>query len=187
MNLQLRGVRQHHALHDADERLTQSEIGRQRDEAIGAKSCHENPRIRTLSRPCRQRLKLSITRAPPAPLCRCCTPAFVLSGVAALIYQTAWTRQFAIVFGTSELAVATVLAAYMGGLALGALLAERFLPRVTRPVLTYALLEIGIAASALFAVPFLLHLADLGLRGHVWRAERAARQRSRRHHDSSIC
>ena len=69
-----------------------------------------------------------------ALLCTC----FVLSGIAALVYQTAWTRQFAIVFGTSELAVATVLAAYMGGLALGALLAERFLPRVTRPVLTYA-------------------------------------------------
>ena len=74
-------------------------------------------------------------------LCAC----FLLSGIAALIYQTAWTRQFAIVFGTSELAVATVLAAYMGGLALGAWLAERFLPRVTRPVLTYALLELGIA------------------------------------------
>jgi len=44
-----------------------------------------------------------------ALLCTC----FVLSGVAALVYQTAWTRQFAIVFGTSELAVATVLAAYM--------------------------------------------------------------------------
>src|SRR5688572_12256407 len=92
-------------------------------------------------------------------LCAC----FVLSGIAALVYQTAWTRQFAIVFGTSELAVATVLAAYMGGLALGALLAERFLPRVTRPVLTYALLELGIALGALFAVPFLLWLANAGL------------------------
>jgi spermidine synthase len=92
-------------------------------------------------------------------LCGC----FVLSGIAALIYQTAWTRQFAIVFGTSELAVATVLAAYMGGLALGAWLAERFLPRVTRPVMTYALLELGIAAGALFAVPFLLWLANRGL------------------------
>src|SRR5690242_3094134 len=88
---------------------------------------------------------------------------FLLSGIAALIYQTAWTRQFAIVFGTSELAVATVLAAYMGGLALGAWLAERFLPRVTRPVMTYALLELGIAAGAVFAVPFLLWLANLGL------------------------
>jgi spermidine synthase len=92
-------------------------------------------------------------------LCGC----FVLSGVAALVYQTAWTRQFAIVFGTSELAVATVLAAYMGGLALGAWLAERFLPRVTRPVMTYALLELGIALSAVFAVPFMLWLANRGL------------------------
>ena len=92
-------------------------------------------------------------------LCAC----FVLSGLAALIYQTAWTRQFAIVFGTSELAVATVLAAYMGGLALGAFLAERFLPRVTRPVLTYAALELGIAASAMFAVPFFLWLANEAL------------------------
>ena len=39
---------------------------------------------------------------------------FVLSGFAALLYQTAWLRQFSLVFGTSELAVATVLAAYMG-------------------------------------------------------------------------
>ncbi len=91
------------------------------------------------------------------------TGCFALSGTAALVYQTAWTRQFAIVFGTSELAVATVLAAYMGGLALGALLAERFLPRITRPVLTYALLELGIALSAMFAVPWLLSLADFGL------------------------
>jgi spermidine synthase len=89
-------------------------------------------------------------------LCAC----FVLSGIAALVYQTAWTRQFAIVFGTSELAVATVLAAYMGGLALGAWLAERFLPRVSRPVFTYALLELGIAIAAVVAVPLLLQAAD---------------------------
>ena len=36
---------------------------------------------------------------------------FFLSGFAALLYQTAWTREFGAVFGTSELAVATVLAA----------------------------------------------------------------------------
>jgi spermidine synthase len=92
-------------------------------------------------------------------LCGC----FVFSGVAALIYQTAWTRQFAIVFGTSELAVATVLAAYMGGLALGAALAEKFLVRVVRPVLTYGLLELGIAVSAIVAVPTLLWIANIAL------------------------
>ena len=113
-----------------------------------------------------------------ALLCAC----FVLSGIAALVYQTAWTRQFAIVFGTSELAVATVLAAYMGGLALGAWLAERFLPRVTRPVLTYALLELGIAGSAVVVVPLLLWAREPRVAGNVRRAALAARQRSRRHH-----
>jgi spermidine synthase len=101
----------------------------------------------------------SASRAALALLCGC----FVFSGFAALVYQTAWTRQFAIVFGTSELAVATVLAAYMGGLALGAWLAERWLPRIERPVFTYAWLELGIAASALVAVPALLELSDAGL------------------------
>ena len=78
---------------------------------------------------------------------------FFLSGLAALIYETAWTREFAFVFGTSELAVATVLAAYMGGLAAGAALAGRYAERVARPVLVYGLLELGIALAAL-AVPF---------------------------------
>lgn len=94
---------------------------------------------------------------------------FALSGVAALIYQIAWTRQFAIVFGTSELAVATVLAAYMGGLAFGAWIAERFLSRIERPVLTYALLELGIAIGALAIVPLLIAASShllIALFGH---------------------
>jgi spermidine synthase len=82
---------------------------------------------------------------------------FVLSGFAALLYQTAWLRQFSLVFGTSELAVAAVLAAYMGGLALGAGIAARYVHKVRRPVLFYGLLEAGIAISAL-AVPLLLTL-----------------------------
>ena len=72
---------------------------------------------------------------------------FFLSGVAALIYQTAWTRLFSFVFGTSELAVASVLAAYMGGLAVGAAVVARLTPRIRRPVLVYGLLELGIGRS----------------------------------------
>jgi len=83
---------------------------------------------------------------------------FLLSGFAALLYETAWTREFAFVFGTSELAVVSVLAAYMGGLAAGAGVAARLAPRVRRPVLVYGLLELGIAASAL-AVPAAIRAA----------------------------
>ena len=86
-------------------------------------------------------------RLPAVLLC------FFLSGFAALLYETVWTREFAFVFGTSDLAVATVLAAYMGGLAAGAGLAGRFANRIRRPVLAYGLLELGIGLSAL-AVPF---------------------------------
>ena len=68
-------------------------------------------------------------------------------------------RQFSTVFGTSELAVATVLSAYMGGLALGAALAGKFIERVKRPVLTYGVLEAAIAGSALL-VPVLLGFAS---------------------------
>ena len=82
---------------------------------------------------------------------------FVLSGFAALLYQTAWMRQFSLVFGTSELAVAAVLSAYMGGLALGSGVAARYVHRIKRPVLFYGLLEAGIAISALL-VPWLLQL-----------------------------
>jgi spermidine synthase len=65
---------------------------------------------------------------------------FFVSGFAALLYQTAWTREFAFLFGTSELAVVAVLGAYMAGLAGGAAIAARFVGRLRRPVLAYGLL-----------------------------------------------
>jgi len=84
---------------------------------------------------------------------------FLLSGFAALLYQTVWTRELSFVFGTSELAVAAVLAAYMGGLALGAAAAARFALRLRRPVLAYGVLELAIAISAL-SVPVGIRLIN---------------------------
>jgi MFS family permease len=85
---------------------------------------------------------------------------FLLSGFAALLYQMAWMRQFSTIFGTSETAVATVLSAYMGGLALGAAVAGRMVQLIRRPILFYGLLEATIAISALL-VPVLLSAAGL--------------------------
>ena len=83
---------------------------------------------------------------------------FALSGFAALLYQTAWMRLFAIAFGTSEISVVIVLAGYMAGLAIGAWAASRFVDRLRRPVLAYGLLEGAIAAAAL-AMPLLVKLS----------------------------
>lgn len=84
---------------------------------------------------------------------------FILSGATGLIYEVLWMRMLGLVFGATTLAVSTVLAAFMGGLALGSALAGRLGARVVRPVRAYGLLEIGIALYAL-AVPFLFALVD---------------------------
>ena len=87
---------------------------------------------------------------------------FFLSGFAALLYEVVWLRQFAIIFGTSEFALAVVLSAYLAGLSLGASIAGRFVHRVKRPVLVYAILELVIAGTAI-AVPIALQFARVVL------------------------
>ncbi len=80
---------------------------------------------------------------------------FLLSGIAGLVYQMVWMRYLSTIFGTSELAIVTVLVAYMGGLAVGAAVASRFAHSFKNPIRVYAILEGVIAISALL-VPFLL-------------------------------
>ncbi len=55
---------------------------------------------------------------------------FVFSGATGLIYEVLWARMLGLVFGATTLAVSTVLAAFMGGLALGSALAGRLAPRI---------------------------------------------------------
>lgn len=81
---------------------------------------------------------------------------FFASGASALIYEILWLRLLTLVFGNTVQAAATVLAAFMAGLALGALLAGRWLDRSGKNALkVYSLLEIGIAVFAA-AFPFFL-------------------------------
>jgi spermidine synthase len=74
---------------------------------------------------------------------------FLLSGATALVYQVVWVRQLSLVFGGSHLAVSTVLAVFMGGLALGGWLLGRRADGWSRPLRAYGFLEVGIALSAL--------------------------------------
>lgn len=86
-------------------------------------------------------------------------PLFIFSGATSLVYQALWVRQLHLVVGTSQVAVATVLAAFMTGLALGGFLGGRFADGARRPVLTYAVLEAGIGVYALL-FPWLLDLVQ---------------------------
>lgn len=73
---------------------------------------------------------------------------FVLSGAAALVFEVALQRSLARAFGVSAFATATVLAAYMAGLALGAVAFGRLADRSASPLRLYAWLELGIGACA---------------------------------------
>src|ERR1041384_782247 len=86
---------------------------------------------------------------------------FVLSGATGLIYEVLWARMLGLVFGATTLAVSTVLAAFMGGLALGSALAGRFAQRIRKPLSIYGLMEILIALYALL-VPLLFRWIDHG-------------------------
>ena len=109
----------------------------------------------------------SISTSSYSPnILRLVAACFVLSGATGLIYEVLWARMLGLVFGATTLAVSTVLAAFMGGLALGSALAGRRGAAVKRPIRAYGLLEIGIALYAL-AVPFLFSLVD-NLYAIIW-------------------
>ncbi|MCE7985553.1 MAG: spermine synthase [Caldilinea sp. CFX5] len=78
---------------------------------------------------------------------------FFLTGAAALIYQVTWVRQATLVFGVSVYAYSIVLAAFMGGMALGSYWLGRRAATINRPLRLFGLLQVGIAFCG-FGVPY---------------------------------
>jgi spermidine synthase len=70
---------------------------------------------------------------------------FFLSGASALIYQILWIRLFGLVFGGTTVSMSVVVAAFMGGLALGSRFFGQFAARVSNRVRLYGYLELGLA------------------------------------------
>lgn len=80
---------------------------------------------------------------------------FFLSGASGLVFEAVWTRELTLVFGSTALAMSTVLSVFMGGLALGSWLAGRLADRIADRVRAYALAEAGVGIYAL-VVPLVL-------------------------------
>ena len=81
---------------------------------------------------------------------------FLLSGLTGLVYEVIWLRELILIFGAAPFATSTILSTFMGGLALGAFVAGRWLGQSTTPPLRlYGMLEIGIGVYAVL-VPWLL-------------------------------
>ena len=94
---------------------------------------------------------------------------FAASGAASLMDQVVWLRFLSLTFGNTTQAAATLLAVFMGGLGLGALLFGRLADRLRRPLAVYALLEVALALAAL-ASPAVFSWVD---RGYVWAYQHA--------------
>jgi len=91
---------------------------------------------------------------------------FFLSGAAGLAYEVVWLRSLELIFGGASLAAATVLAAFMAGLALGSYTFGRRVGGWARPLRAYAWLEIGIGFYAVLVPLILAGLAPLY--GMLW-------------------
>jgi spermidine synthase len=83
---------------------------------------------------------------------------FFASGLSALVYQVVWTRAAGLAMGNSPAAVGTVVAIFMGGLAIGSAWGGRAAARV-RPLRLYGILEIAVGLLAL-AVPLLFRAVE---------------------------
>ena len=84
---------------------------------------------------------------------------FVCSGFAGLLYEVVFAKHLGVIFGGTALAAYTVMATYMGGMALGAWLGGIIADRVRAPLKWYALFEAVIGLYAL-ATPALFKLIE---------------------------
>ncbi|HLA38895.1 MAG TPA: fused MFS/spermidine synthase, partial [Candidatus Glassbacteria bacterium] len=72
---------------------------------------------------------------------------FFLSGASGLVFEVVWMRKLSLVFGSTVHAVSTVVAVFMGGLALGSWLFGKLADRGQKLLRLYVWIEAGIAAS----------------------------------------
>ncbi|MCX7049133.1 MAG: fused MFS/spermidine synthase [Candidatus Sumerlaeota bacterium] len=101
--------------------------------------------------------KEPLSDKPSLPAARLAIVAglFFITGATGLIYEVLWTRQLINIFGATIYAVSTVLAAFMGGLALGSWLFGRAADSWRNPFRLYGFLEILIGVAA-FCLPYMI-------------------------------
>src|SRR5262249_57650931 len=78
-----------------------------------------------------------------------------LSGASGLLYEVVWARMLHLLFGDTVLAVSTVLASFMAGLAMGSFWIGRFIDRRRRVLALYPALQLVLRPTSL---PFPLFL-----------------------------
>src|SRR5262245_56968970 len=94
---------------------------------------------------------------------------FFLSGATGLVYELLWVRVLYQTFGSTIQSITTVVAAYMGGLGLGAWLLGRIGDRHPKPAALYGWLEVAIGVFGVISPLVLMaaHRVYVGIAGAI--------------------
>ena len=79
--------------------------------------------------------------------------AIGISGFCALAYEVLWTRIMVFFLGSTTYAFATMLAAFLFGIALGSIVLARWVDRIKQPVAIFGIAQLGIGLLALILMP----------------------------------
>ena len=79
--------------------------------------------------------------------------AIGISGFCALAYEVLWTRIMVFFLGSTTYAFATMLAAFLFGIALGSIVFARWVDRIKQPVAIFGIVQLGIGLFALILMP----------------------------------
>jgi spermidine synthase len=74
--------------------------------------------------------------------------SFAVSGFIALAYEVIWSRVLALIIGSSVYAFSIMLTTFLTGLAAGAAVVSRFADRIRRPLMAFAVIEIGVGITS---------------------------------------
>ncbi|MCH8804483.1 MAG: fused MFS/spermidine synthase [Planctomycetes bacterium] len=97
---------------------------------------------------------------------------FACSGLAAMVYQIAWTRALVLSLGSSTYSFTCILAAFILGLAVGSLATARWVDGWRNPVRVFGALQLAIGLAAVVIVPIYDQLPS-------WMYEIISRQHAR--------
>ena len=79
--------------------------------------------------------------------------AIGISGFCALAYEVLWTRIMVFFLGSTTYAFATMLAAFLFGIALGSIVLARWVDRIKQPIAIFGIIQLGIGLFALILMP----------------------------------
>ena len=90
---------------------------------------------------------------PAVPERRLVLWAIGVSGFCALAYEVLWTRIMVFFLGSTTYAFATMLAAFLFGIALGSMVLSRWVDRIKRPIAVFGAVQLGTGLFALILMP----------------------------------